>query len=366
MDFAFSNEQEMLGESVARLLAKTYDFDARQALVRSDAPWSAQVWAQFAELGLLALPFPEEKGGLGGSTSDFIAFAQSLGRHLVLEPYVHSILLAGGALAASESAASGEWLERLIAGEAIAAFAFEESHGTATPDRIAMRAETRGESVVLTGEKRLVIAGAQADVLVVAARDAATGRVGLYLVEQSAAGLAVSPYITLDGRSAANLRFDASPALAVLVEDAAPVLEDILSRAIIVAAGEAVGAMGALVALTGEYATTRKQFGQPIAAFQAVAHRLADMKIAHAKALSSLLYTTALADSGALGPRDIAVLKGQTGKLGRAIGEAAIQIHGGVGMTDELSVSHYHKRILTFDAQLGESAYHLRRIGAGV
>ncbi|MEE4289137.1 MAG: acyl-CoA dehydrogenase family protein, partial [Erythrobacter sp.] len=123
--------------------------------------------------------------------------------------------------------------------------------------------------------------------------------------------------------------------------------------------------MGALIALTGEYATTRKQFGQPIAAFQAVAHRLADMKIAHAKALSSLLYSTALADSGALGPRDIAVLKGQTGKLGRSIGEAAIQIHGGVGMTDELSVSHYHKRILAFDAQLGESAYHLRRIGAG-
>ena len=126
---------------------------------------------------------------------------------------------------------------------------------------------------------------------------------------------------------------------------------------------EAVGAMGALVALTSEYAMTRKQFGQPIAKFQAVAHRLADMKIAYSKALATLTYTTALAESGAASPRDISVLKGQLGKLGREIGEAAIQTHGGVGMTDELSVSHFHKRLLAYDAQLGSHTYHLRKLG---
>jgi alkylation response protein AidB-like acyl-CoA dehydrogenase len=362
MDFAFTPEQEMLRESVARTLARIYDFDARQALVRSDAAWSAEVWSAFAELGLFALPFGQDRGGLGGSIADCVAFAGAFGRHLVVEPYVHTVLLAGGALEASGHRAVGEWIGRLAAGKAIIAFAYEEGAGTASPAMIRTAATRSGESFALTGEKRLVIAGAEADALVVAARTGEAGPVGLFLVPRDAPGLSVCAYTTIDGQSAAAITFTDTPC-EVLLEDAGEALEAILAKAIIVQSAEAVGAMEALLGATGEYAMTRKQFGQPIIAFQTVAHRLSDMKIAYTKALSTLTYTTALANSGMASARDIAVLKAQVGRLGRAIGEAAIQTHGGVGLTDELSIGHYHKRLLAYDAQWGDHAYHLRAIG---
>lgn len=363
MDFNFTEEQQMLCDSVGKYLEKNYDFDARQKLVRSDAPWSPDVWQQFAELGLLALPFGEEQGGLGGSITDCVAFAELFGKHLVIEPFTPSVMLAGAALAADEGAAAKAWLEKLIAGEAVIAFAYEEGHGTPSPDLIIMTAQPSGEGYTLSGEKRLVVAGADAPALVVVARKSDSGAPALFLVEAGADGLTARAYPTIDGRRAANIVFDA--VAAVELTGAAQALGQILTHAIIVQCAEAVGAMGALVALTSEYAMTRKQFGTPIAGFQAVAHRLADMKIAYAKARASLIYTAALAESGAAGPRDIAILKGQTGKLGRAIGEAAIQTHGGVGMTDELSVSHYHKRLLACDAMFGDHSYHFRKIGMG-
>ncbi|MEO1729542.1 MAG: acyl-CoA dehydrogenase [Pseudomonadota bacterium] len=365
MEFAFSQEQDMLRESVSRYLEKNYDFDTRQALVRSEDPWSADVWNQFAELGLLALPFSEANGGLGGSISDCVAFAQSFGQHLVVEPYTHSIMLAGAALEASDNPVAAEWIEKLATGEAVAAFAYEEGAGTAKPEMITMTAEASGSGYTLTGEKRLVIAGAEADIVVVAARVGDNGPVGLFLVEKGAPGLTVTFYDTIDGRSAAKMRFDAVAVSGsnVLLSDASEALDGILASAIIVQSAEAVGAMAALLKITSEYAMTRKQFDKPIIMFQAVAHRLSDMKIAYTKALSTLTFTTALANSGAATSRDISVLKGQLGKIGREIGEAAIQTHGGVGMTDELNVSHYHKRLLAYDAQLGDHTYHLRKIG---
>lgn len=367
MDFAFSQEQEMLRTSVARYLEKTYDFDARRALVIAEDPWSSAVWSQFAELGLLALPFSEEKGGLGGTISDCVAFAHSFGKHLVVEPYAHVIMLAGAALEASDNAAALPWIEKLASGEALVAFAYEEGAGTSAPGMIAAQASATSDGYRLTGEKRLVIAGAHADALVVAARLGPSGPVGLFLVEKDAPGITITAYSTIDGQSAANIVFDAVPisASGVLLADADAALQGILAKAIIVLSAEAVGAMDALLSATTQYAMTRKQFDKPIIMFQAVAHRLSDMKIAYTQALSTLTYTTALADSGAASARDIAILKGQIGKLGRTIGEAAIQTHGGVGMTDELSISHYHKRLLAYDAQLGNHAYHLRTIGLG-
>jgi alkylation response protein AidB-like acyl-CoA dehydrogenase len=363
MDFNFTEEQQMLRDSVGKYLEKNYDFDARQKLVRGDAPWSEDAWQQFAEFGLLALPFPEEQGGLGGSISDCVAFAELFGKHLVIEPFTTSVMLAGAALAADEGAAAKAWLEELIAGEAVIAFAYEEGHGTPSPDLITMVAQPSGEGFSLSGEKRLVIAGGDAQAMIVVARKRDGGAPALFLVEGGAEGLTTRAYPTVDGRSAANIRFDAVRAVALTGADGQ--LDRILAHAIIVQCAEAVGAMGALCAITGEYAMTRKQFGVPIASFQAVAHRLADMKIAFTKARATLLYTTALAESGAAGPRDIAILKAQCGKLGRAIGEAAIQTHGGVGMTDELSVSHYHKRLLACDATFGDHGYHFRKIGEG-
>jgi len=362
MDFSFSQEQDMLRESVAKLLERSYDFDTRQALVASDAPWSADVWAQFAELGLHLLPFSEEQGGLGGGIADLVAFAQSFGEHLVVEPYVASTVLAGGALAASGTSTALEWIDKLASGEATLAFAYEEGSGTATPEQIAMTALDADDGVTLSGEKRLVIAGGVADALVVVARASDTGKLGFYMVETGASGLTTRGYKTIDGRAAATVRFD-QVAASILLEDVGDALEAILAKGIIVQSAESVGAMKALLKITSEYAMTRKQFGQPIGMFQVVAHRLADMKIAYTKALSTVTYTTALANSGAATVRDIATLKGQIGKLGREIGEAAIQTHGGVGLTDELNVGHYHKRLLTLDTSFGSYAYHLRKVG---
>lgn len=363
MDFNFTNEQQMLRDSVGKYLEKNYDFDARQKLVRGDAPWSSDVWQQFAEMGLLALPFGEEQGGLAGSITDCVAFAELFGKHLVIEPFTHSVMLAGAALAAAEGAGAKAWLEKLIGGEAVIAFAYEEGHGTPSPDLITMTAQPSGEGYTLSGEKRLVVAGADAQALVVVARMGEGGAPALFLVEAGVEGMEARVYPTIDGRSAANIRFDGVRAVALTGAD--QYLDRILANAIIVQCAEAVGAMGALVSLTSEYAMTRKQFGTPIAGFQAVAHRLVDMKIAYNKARATLLYTAALAESGATGTRDIAILKGQTGKLGRAIGEAAIQTHGGVGMTDELSVSHYHKHLLACDAMFGDHNYYFRKVGQG-
>jgi len=362
MDFNYTDEQQMLRDSIGKYLEKSYDFDRRQKLVRSDAAWSEEAWQQFAELGLLALPFAEEQGGLGGSISDCVAFAELFGKHLVIEPYTSAVMLAGAALAASAHPAARDLLGKVMGGEAVVAFAFEEGNGTPSPAHIAMTAVAEGAGPVLSGVKRLVVAGAEAQALVVAARSE-EGAPALFLVEGGAAGLEMRAYRTIDGRSAADIRFEAVKATALDLP--AQALDDILARAIIVQCAEAVGAMGALCAITADYAMTRKQFGVPIATFQAVAHRLADMKIAYSKAHASLLYTTALAQSGAATQRDIAILKAQTGKLGRAIGEAAIQTHGGVGTTDELSVSHYHKRLIACDTMFGDHAYHFRKIGEG-
>lgn len=363
MDFNFTDEQQMLRDSVGRYLENTYDFDARQTLVRSDDPWSQDAWRQFAELGLLALPFAEAQGGLGGSITDCVAFAEILGKHLVVEPFTSAVMLAGAALAACDSTAAQDWLQKLIAGDAVVAFAFEEGRGTPSPDLVGMVARPADAGYVLSGEKRLVIAGADADALVVVARKDGHAEPSVFLVETTASGLQARAYQTIDGRSAANIRLDQVTAVELVGAEHA--LDRILAQAILVQCAEAVGAMGTLLSITLDYAMTRKQFGAPIGTFQAVAHRLADMKIAHAKARATLLYTTALAESGSAGPRDIAILKGLTGKLGRDIGEAAIQTHGGVGTTDELSVGHYHKRLLACDAMFGDHAYHFRKVGQG-
>ena len=363
MDFSFTEEQQMLRDGVAKYLEKTYDFDARQKLVRSEDPWSREAWQQFAEFGLLALPFAEEKGGLGGTISDCVAVAELFGKHLVIEPYTATTMLAGAALAASSTPSAEGWLEKITTGEAVVAFAFEEGRGTAAPELVTMTASGSGDGFALSGEKRMVVAGAHADALVVLARKGDGGPVAFFLVESGAPGMDARTYATVDGRSAANIRFDTVQATELA--GAAEALDRIMANAIIVQCAEAVGAMGALLSMTADYAMTRKQFGVPIGTFQAVAHRLADMKIAYTKARATLLYTAALAEAGAAGERDIATLKGQVGKLGLALGEAAIQTHGGVGMTDELSVSHYHKRLLACDATFGDHGYHFRKLGQG-
>jgi alkylation response protein AidB-like acyl-CoA dehydrogenase len=370
MNFTFSDEQTMLRQSVSHYLGRSYGFDQRQAIVGSERGTSAEVWQGLGELGLLAIPFSEESGGMGGSVTDVVAVSEVFGEYLMSEPYLASIILAGHALAsATDADTSREWLAKIIDGESLGAFAHEEGRGTPSPARIATTATLGADGYVLNGEKRFVLAGGDADVIVVTARLVgaahADDELGLLLVTPDAHGVSLTDYRTVDGRKAANCTFDDARAV-LLAADAAVSIDAIIDGAILALSAEAVGAMGALVDGTASYAGTRQQFGVPIATFQAVAHRLADMKIAFLQARSTLLYTTALAEAGHAGARDISLLKAQVGRLGRAIGESAIQIHGGVGMTDEVAIGHYLKRIVAIDAMFGDSDFHFRRVGARV
>jgi len=373
MDFNFTNEQSMMRDNVARYLQKNYDFDQRRKIVASGCGLSRRVWSHFAELGLLALPFPEAAGGLGGSIVDVVSMAELFGQYLVIEPYCASMLPAGNAIAAvaraNPSGIANALLAQVMASEKLIAFAHEEGKGIADPSRLGLKATRSGDGYRLDGEKRYVLGGMQADKLVVSVRtDGVPGDVhglALMLVDPRHTGLTIKPFETVDGRAAGHASFDGAEisSEALLMADAGAAINEVIQVATIALCAEAVGAMGALLAKTAEYASTRKQFGAPIGSFQAVAHRLADMKIAYASARATLLYTSALAEAGRATRRDISILKGQTGVLGIAIGEAAVQTYGGVGMTDELTIGHYLKRLLAIDAMFGNSEYHFRILG---
>ncbi|MCW1381622.1 acyl-CoA dehydrogenase family protein [Novosphingobium sp. KCTC 2891] len=361
MDFTFTQEQTMLREALSRFLGQHYTFEKRRRIVATPAGQSPEVWGQLRDMGLLALPLPESAGGLGGSIVDVVAVAELLGQHLVVEPWLASAVLSAGLLAKR-----GETrLPALLEGEATAAFAYEEGSGTADLAQVAMRAAATATGHVLNGEKHLVLGAEAASVLLVTAR-LPDGRLGLFLVDRDAPGLSLRSYTTIDGRRAAHCRFEdvAAGPDALVDADAEAAVAGAVRAATLALCAEAVGAMGALLEITASYAGTRKQFGVPIGSFQVIAHRLADMKLAYVKARSLLLYTAALAENDAASPRDVSLLKAQVGRLGRALGESAVQIHGGVGMTDELSVGHYLKRILFVDTVFGPSDYHLQRVGA--
>lgn len=372
MNFDFTDEQTMLRDSVSRYLADNYDFARRQKIVRSSQGTSPEVWRQLSDFGLLSLPFSEDVGGIGGSIVDVVAICELFGQHLLVEPYLSSILLAGRALiGADNDGTARDWLARIMSGNVLGAFAHEEGHGLANPADIVTVVTASDDGYRLDGSKRLVLDGGEADILVVSARTpSAQGNesgLALLLVDPKVEGVTSAAFTTIDGRRAAHVNFHQVeiPREHMLNVDAGAAIEALVADAIIALAAEAVGAMGALLRITSQYAATRKQFGVPIASFQAVAHRLADMKIAFTKARSTLLYTTALAEARRATPRDISLLKAQVGRLGRMIGEAAVQTHGGVGMTDELAVGHYLKRLLAIDAMFGSGEHHLRKIGAG-
>lgn len=370
MDLTFTDEQQALRESLARYLDRTYTFDQRQKLLQSDSPWSADVWRHFAELDLTALPFGEDAGGIGGTAADLVAVGEVLGEYLCVEPYVGTVLLAGRALATATGAAGDrarELLTGIIAGDTHVAFAHEEGRGTPAAAQVALDAVDAADGVRLTGSKGLVIGAAQASAYVVTARVAGVPGSGegvaLVLVEADAPGLSLRNYRTVDGRAAASVEFRDTPGR-VLADNATGLVGEIAGTGILGLAAEAVGAMGVLLKITVEYGSTRQQFGVPIGTFQALAHRMANMKMAYLQARATLLYTTALVEAGTAGPTEIAVLKAQVGRLGRTLAESAVQVHGGIGTTDELPVGHYLKRILAVEAMFGDSEHHLRTVGA--
>lgn len=354
MDFDLTEEQRLLKESVERLLADRYAFEQRQAYARSADGWSRELWRAYAELGLLGLPFAEEEGGFGGGPIETMIVMEAFGRALALEPYLSTVVLCGGLLRLTGYKAL---LPKVADGSLLLAFAHGERQSRWKLDDV----RTTVADGRITGEKAVVLHGDSADKLIVSARDQ-NGRIGLFLVD--AKETTRRGYPMQDGQRAAEISLAGAKAEAVIAADAMPLIERVVDEAIAALAAEAVGAMTALHELTVDYLKTRKQFGLPIGAFQALQHRAVDMLVAVEQARSMAMFATMMAteENAAERRKAIAAAKVQVGRSAKFVGQQAIQLHGGIGMTDEYKGGHYFKRLTMIDQMFGPADHHLERL----
>lgn len=364
MAFDASPEQRMLRDALESYLSDAYDLEARRRIVGSTHGWSTDVWRSFStELGILGLGLDPRWGGLGGDGLDQIPVMEAFGQSLVVEPYLETVILGGALLQVSRTAAAEALGASIIAGEARLALAHLET-AAFRPARIETRAVREGDGWSLRGMKSLVIGGTWATHLLVVARLGETDRLGLFIVEQGHPGVTMVAYPTLDGRRACDLTLNArlpDDAL-ILDEDVQGALDFAIDRATAATCSEAVGVMRRLLGETHAYTTERRQFGTPLATFQALQHRMADMLVdlelssGHAYGAAGALDLPAAERSAIVSAAKVFV-----GRAAHRMGQAAIQLHGGMGMTDELIVGHLFKRALAIETQFGSSAYHLQR-----
>jgi len=369
MDFNFSDEQSMLRDSVARYLADQYDFSQRQAAIRSAEGWRPRIWRGLAEdLGILGAPFSEELGGLGGGAVETMIVMQEIGKALVIEPYLDTVVIGGGLLRRWNSPRARELIAQLIAGETRFAFAHLEPGSRFDLADVTTVAAAHDGRWRLDGLKDAVIAAPFATHLLATARTRGARRdrdgVSAFLVARDAAGVSMREYPTVDGSRAADVRFDGAVGEAIGEPGLGfDVLEATVDEGVAALCAEAVGVMGRLLADTVEYSRQRRQFDMPIAANQVLQHRMVDMYIAVEQAVSMSYMATLKLDRPATERiRAVAAAKVQIGRAARFVGQAAIQIHGGMGMTNELAVSHYFKRAAMIEMQLGSEDYHAARI----
>lgn len=371
MDFSFSDEQILIRDSVERFIAEEYDFETRRSIADSEAGFRRDLWSKFAELGWLGLPFAEEDGGIGATPVETMVIMEALGRGLVLEPYLACVVLAGGALRLGASAEQRrEMLPQIADGSVIAALAHGERNARYNIRQVSTTARADGDGYLLNGEKSLVLWGPAADYFVVSARtEGAPGDregVSLFWLAGDAGGLSRRSYPAVDGSRASDLTLDnvrvAREALIGAPGQGLKVIEAVHEHAIAALCAEAVGAMEEATRLTLEYVKTRKQFGTEIGKFQVIQHRMADMHMACEEARSmACLATLKLDEADAVErARAISAAKVKIGQTGRFVGQQAIQLHGGMGMTDELNIATYFKRLTMIDALFGNSAHHLR------
>jgi hypothetical protein len=371
MDIQLTEEQELLRSSVQRLLRDQYDFEARRKIVATEEGWSRKHWDAFAELGLCAAPFQESSGGLGGGPLATMIVMREFGRNLVVEPYFETVILAGGLIEDVGSPAQREaFLPQIMAGESIWALAWAEGRSRYDFNNVATTARRQGENYVLSGTKAAVVGAPWADKLIVSARTSGgprdRGGVSLFVVDRHSSNLHLQSFKTIDGRRAAeialmNVQVPASQMLGTEGEGVA-VLEACRDRAIAALCAEAVGAMTELNSATLEYSKTRKQFGVALGTFQVLQHRMVDMFIALEEAISLTQHLNlTLAAREPHGSKLASGAKSKVGYSARFIAEQAVQLHGGMGMSDELNVGHYFKRIASINIQFGDPAYHLMR-----
>jgi hypothetical protein len=372
MNFNLSEEQTMIKDSIARFVQDNYAYDQRNAVVNLPNGFSPQHWQQFAELGWLSIPFGEEYGGFGGGPVDTMVIMQELGRGLVIEPFLPTVLLFGGLLQAGASdELKSDLIPRIIAGELQGGFAFLERQSRYAITDVKTRARQDGVNWVINGEKAVVLNGGAAQKLVVLARSSGEqvdeNGLSLFLVDSCAAGVKTTSYRMTDGREAANIVLDNVTAEAVIggPGEGYVLMGPVIERAMLAVAADALGAMESLNAQTLEYLKTRKQFGTHIGSFQALQHRMVDM-FAACENTKSLLYRAVCAmDAGDEdAQRSLLALKVMVGRAGRKIGGEGIQMHGGMGMTEELPVGAYVKRLMIANTLFGDADYQQQRFSA--
>ncbi len=370
MDFDFSDDQALLRDAVRRWVDKGFSFERRHALAKAGGKTRA-VYGELAALGLVGLAVPEAHGGMGLGPVDAMVVMEELGRGLVNAPYAQGALIAPALLSVAPPDLQAAWLPKIADASALVVLAHQERGARYHLHRVATRAMPAGSGWTIDGAKSVVAAGDEADAFIVPARtDAAVGSDGppegiaLFLVERRAAGVAVRGYPTQDGARAAEVVFTAAKA-ALISSDGLALLEHAQDIGIAAACAEGVGLMEQLLAITALYMNTRKQFGVAIASFQALRHRIADVKMQLELARSmSYLATLKLGEEPAARRRALSQAKVQLGRSMRFVGQQCVQLHGGIGVTDEYIASHYFKRLTVLEMSFGDTLHHLGEVSA--
>ncbi|WP_207541078.1 acyl-CoA dehydrogenase family protein [Sabulicella rubraurantiaca] len=368
MDFDLNEEQSLLQDSIRRTLTDRYGFEARRGFMASETGWSRELWAQYAELGLLGLPFSEEDGGFGGGAEEMLILAEQMGRFITLEPWFSTLVLGGGFLRhGADAGLRGELVPGIAGGETLLAFAQQERQSRYDLHDVQTTAKRDGSGWVITGRKGMVLHGDTADHFIVTARTGGGQRdrqgVGVFLVPKGEAS-SIRGFRQVDGSRAAEVAFENARASHCLSEDGMDLVDRVVDEAIAALAAEAVGAMDVVHGMTVDYMKTRTQFGRPIGSFQALQHKAADMLVAIEQS-RSMAYFAAMASRGedaAERRRDMHAVKVQVGRASRLVGQLSIQLHGGIAMTMEYAAGHYFKRLTVNEATFGDTDHHLRAL----
>ena len=369
MEFNYSEEQLALQDTLQRFISRDYDFDKRRAFSASPLGYSAEAWNQYAELGLLALPFPEDLGGLSGNAVDIMLVMEQIGRGLLLEPFLSSVVICGGLICdAGSDSLKANLLPRIGRGELKLALACYEAAGRYDLSRLACTAVRNGGGWRLSGQKIVVLDAPSADYFLVSARGGDAGGAGsLFLIERGTAGVSLRSYPTQSGHRAADLRLDdvvvGADALIGAPGSGLAMVERAVDKGVAALCAESVGIIAALNETTLNYLKTRKQFGVPIGKFQALQHRMADMFIAAEQSRSMAVNAAVYADSedAAVRRRAVSGAKAYIGRAARLVGQEAVQMHGAMGVVDDVIVSHYFKRLTMIDMSFGDADHHLAR-----
>ncbi len=369
MDFNLTDEQTMLKDTVQRYLADTYSFDARMKSVHSGAGWNPSVWKAFAEeLGILGAPFAEAHGGLGGGAIENMIVMEEIGRAMVLEPYLSTVVIGGGALKAVGGAIADAVIPEIIAGNAIIAFAYAEPQGRYHLHDLTTTARAEGAGWVLNGHKSVVTSAPYATHLLVTARTSGAqrdaGGISLFLIPADLAGISRRDYMTVDGGAASEIYFEnvalGADHLLGTADQGLAVIEQVVDEATAAVCAEACGLLRVLQATTLDYAKQRKQFGKPIGDFQVIQHRIVDMFLEVEQAVSITLMATLKLDTAERATA-VSMAKAKVGKAAKFVGQNAVQIHGGIGISNELAVGHYFKRATLVEGLFGSVDHHFAR-----